>query len=176
MHPILYSFMAFPTSGHTSLEQSPTLTISLSSWKQLSDTDSCHLLLVKIPLMIRTGISWHYRSIWRVWESRILLVKLRLSSYFASTKIAAPLSELILQQVSDCTPEVKATQLRDKSNARSLRRQRERKIASEISSTISVTAERALLVAVEKGASSWLSTLHIEEHGFTKGYFMMPSV
>ena len=57
MHPILHSFMAFPTSGHTSLEQSPTLTISLSSWKQLSDTDSCHLLLVKISDL--STLTWH---------------------------------------------------------------------------------------------------------------------
>ena len=79
--------------------------------------------------------------------------------YIASTKIAAPLSELILQQASDCTPEVETAQLREKSNARSLRRQREREIANEISwtSTISVTAQRALMVAVEKGASSCMA-------------------
>ena len=76
-----------------------------------------------------------------VWKSKILLVKLGLSA-LPPQKLQLL---LILQLASDETPDVKATQLREKSNAHS-QKQKEQEIAREISTTISVTAQTALSV------------------------------
>ena len=54
-----------------------------------------------------------------------------------------------------------------------LRRQQESAAASELKATLPSNLQRALIVSSEKGASGWLSTLPIEEHGFAlhKGAF-----
>ena len=61
-------------------------------------------------------------------------------------------------------------------DSRSIRRQQEKEAASELKDRLPVNLQRAVTVSVEKGASSWLSTLPIDEHGFAlhKGAFRGP--
>ena len=91
----------------------------------------------------------------------------------ASKKITAPLVALIIQQSHTYTPETKTEQLKAKKAERTLRRQRDSAVASEIKDRLPSNLQRALTVSAEKGASSWLSTLPIDEHGFAlhKGAF-----
>ena len=93
--------------------------------------------------------------------------------YEASLKITEPLSNLIHQQLHTFSPEVKASQVRAKNNTRSLRRQHETADAAELKAKLPNHLQRAVSASTEKGASSWLSTLPIEEHGFAlhKGAF-----
>ena len=90
-----------------------------------------------------------------------------------SEKITAPLVALILQQSHAYTPEAKAKQLRTRRISRTERKQRESLAATELKDRLPGDLQRALTVSSEKGASSWLSTLPIEEHGFAlhKGAF-----
>ena len=91
----------------------------------------------------------------------------------ASEKITAPLVALILQQSHTYSSETKAEQLRARKDTRTLRRQQEASAASELKDKLPSNLQKALTVSAEKGASSWLSTLPIEEHGFAlhKGAF-----
>ena len=91
----------------------------------------------------------------------------------ASEKITAPLITLILQQSHTYSSETKTEQLRARKGIRTLRRQQEATAASELKDKLPNNLQRALTVSAEKGASSWLSTLPIEEHGFAlhKGAF-----
>ena len=91
----------------------------------------------------------------------------------ASEKITAPLVALILQQSHTYSSETKAEQLRARKDTRTLRRQQEATAAFELKDKLPSNLQKALTVSAEKGASSWLSTLPIEEHGFAlhKGAF-----
>ena len=91
----------------------------------------------------------------------------------ASEKITAPLVALILQQSHTYSSETKAEQLRARKDTRTLRRQQEATAASELKDKLPSNLQKALTVSAEKGASSWLSTFPIEEHGFAlhKGAF-----
>ena len=90
-----------------------------------------------------------------------------------SKKITAPLVALILQQSHVLSPETKDEQLRARKDSRTLRRQRESTAASDLKERLPRNLQRALEASTEKGASSWLSTLPITEHGFAlhKGAF-----
>ena len=91
----------------------------------------------------------------------------------ASEKITASLVALILQQSHTYSSETKAEQLRARKDTRTLRRQQEATAAAELKDKLPSNLQKALTVSAEKGASSWLSTLPIEDHGFTlhKGAF-----
>ena len=91
----------------------------------------------------------------------------------ASEKITAPLVALILQQSHTYSSETKAEQLRARKDTRTLRRKQEATASSELKDKLPSNLQKALAVSAEKGASSWLSTLPIEEHGFAlhKGAF-----
>ena len=93
--------------------------------------------------------------------------------YEASRKISEPLTILIHQQSHTCSPEVKSIQIRAKNNTRSLRRQHETSAAATLKARLPYHLQRAITASTEKGASSWLSTLPIEEHGYAlhKGAF-----
>jgi len=69
--------------------------------------------------------------------------------------------------------QVKAKQLKARKDSHTIRRQQEKEAASELKDKLPVNLQRAVTVSVEKGASSWLSTLPIDEHGFAlhKGAF-----
>ena len=88
----------------------------------------------------------------------------------ASEKITTLLTDLILAQSQEYSPQVKAEQIRSKKSAQSQRRQSK---ASEISEKLPTTLQKSMRISTETGASSWLSTLPIQEHGFAlyKGAF-----
>ena len=90
-----------------------------------------------------------------------------------SMKITAPLVALILRQSHTYPSEAKAKQMKSKNNARTLRRQLERTAATELQGKLPTRLQRAMIASTEKGASSWLSSLPIDEHGFSlhKGAF-----
>ena len=91
----------------------------------------------------------------------------------ACERITAPLVELILNQSKSYSPQVRTTQQRAKNNTRTLRRLQEAREANEIRERLPPQMKRATDAATEKGASSWLTTLPITEHGFAlhKGAF-----
>lgn len=92
----------------------------------------------------------------------------------SSEKIVEPLTNLIHQQSHTYLPEVKANQIRAKNNnARTLCWQHELRTATELKTELPNNLQRSMTACIEKGASSWLSTLPIEENGFTlhKGTF-----
>ena len=93
--------------------------------------------------------------------------------YNMSEKITAPLVALILQQSHTYSPEAKAEQIKAKKTARTIRRQCDSTAANELVDNLPNNLKRAMTVSAEKGASSWLSTLPIAEHGFAlhKGAF-----
>ena len=88
-------------------------------------------------------------------------------------KITAPLAALIMQLSHSYPPEAKAKQAKPKRNTHILHRQQDETAAADLKSTLPSMLKRAMEVSSEKGASSWLSTLLIAEHGFTlhKGEF-----
>ena len=90
-----------------------------------------------------------------------------------SEKISAPLVALILQQSCIYSAEDKATQMKAKNNARTHRRQLDQATAIELQHKLPTNLQRAMMASSEKGASSWLSVLPIDEHGFAlhKGAF-----
>ena len=83
------------------------------------------------------------------------------------------IATLILLQSPEYPPEVKAKQVKAKSSARNLRRLHEGITAEELKEGLHDKMQRAMTVASEKGASSWLLTLPIAGHGFDlhKGAF-----
>ena len=91
----------------------------------------------------------------------------------ACDKITAPLTELILSQSKSYPPQARAAQQEAKNRSRTLRKQQEAREANEIKEKLPPTLKRAIDAATEKGASSWLTTLPITEHGFAihKGAF-----
>ena len=64
-----------------------------------------------------------------------------------------------------------ATQCQEK--AVKIRKQSDSQAAAELESKLSNNIKRAMQVSTEKGISSWLATLPIDEHGFAlhKGAF-----
>ena len=91
----------------------------------------------------------------------------------SSEHITAPLVSLILQQSHTYPQEAKAEQLRAKEQAVKLRKQRDATTATELKDKLPNNMKRAMEASTEKGASSWLATLPITEHGFAlhKGAF-----
>ena len=91
----------------------------------------------------------------------------------SSEHITAPLVSLILQQSHTYPQEAKAEQLRAKEQAAKLRKQRDSTTATELKDKLPNNMKRAMEASTEKGASSWLATLPITEHGFAlhKGAF-----
>ena len=69
--------------------------------------------------------------------------------------------------------EAKSEQIRAKITACNIRRQQEATVAEDLKVRMRNRNRRAMTVCVEKGASSWLSTLPIADHGFAlhKGAF-----
>ena len=93
--------------------------------------------------------------------------------YDASKKIASPLTTLIMQQANEYEAGVISEQLKTKSEIRNVKRKEELELAATLKERLPKDWQRAMIVCSEKGASSWLSTLPIAEHGFAlhKGAF-----
>ena len=93
--------------------------------------------------------------------------------YTASQKIVQPLTNHILQQLTTYPPHIKEKQLAAKAANYRLKRHQLQQTASNLLSTLSPPLQRAMTLAQEKGTSSWLTTLPINEFGFAlhKGAF-----
>ena len=93
--------------------------------------------------------------------------------FHSSESIMSPLTNLILQQSHSYPAEVKAEQIRAQNSTRHQRRSSEQGLAKELQENMPSSLQRSMSLAAEKGASTWLSTLPIEEHGFAphKGGF-----
>lgn len=90
-----------------------------------------------------------------------------------SEQITAPLVALILLQSHALPAELLNTQKQARSEARKARHQLQVVERDRLQDCLPASMRRALEVSSEKGASSWLSTLPILEHGFAlhKGAF-----
>ena len=86
--------------------------------------------------------------------------------YQASLLITRRLQDAVIQQAPQFLMEVPAYQLEAKREVHRLRREQAAQQAAELKETLPQPLQRAMLLAQEKGASSWLTTLPIEEFGF----------
>ena len=86
-------------------------------------------------------------------------------SFEASSKITAPIAAMIALQGSDPVTVSIGTRA-IKSCVRKARRDNQRDEAEGIFNKLPSPQQRLMECARERGASSWLSTLPIEEHGF----------
>lgn len=95
------------------------------------------------------------------------------SIYTASLKISDPLKEAIISNTSDYSYEILSSQLIARSEVHKLRQQQSTQQSESLKVNASDAMKRAMDLASEKGASSWLTTLPIEEFGFAlhKGAF-----
>ena len=93
--------------------------------------------------------------------------------FTASTKITEPLKHAILQQSFVYLDEVIAEQLNAKSEVRKLKQEQSMQAADSLKQSLSVSFQRSIDLAQERGASSWLTSLSIQEFGFAlhKGTF-----
>ena len=91
--------------------------------------------------------------------------------FSASTKITEPLKNAILQQNFEYSPEIVSEQLKLKREAKTSKQLYLSQTFDNLK--LSPELERAVELAQEKGASSWLTSLPIEEFGFAlhKGAF-----
>ena len=95
------------------------------------------------------------------------------SEHLASINISAPLRNLILKQNHEYSFECYEAQINAKREAHKLNRDNARTSASLLRAAIPKSLQRAMDLAQEKGASSWLTSLPLEEFGLTlhKGAF-----
>jgi hypothetical protein len=93
--------------------------------------------------------------------------------FAASMLISEPLVKQIRVQHTDYAYECLANQVKAKATIHRLRREQVAQAAEELKSTLSNTRIRAMELAAERGASNWLTTLPIDEFGFSlhKGAF-----
>jgi len=88
------------------------------------------------------------------------------SEYSASKLISEPLMNLILEKCAEYTQECFTDQTAAKSTVYQLRRQQAVRATEKLKPTLSNIRRRAMDLASEKGASSWLTSLPVEEYGF----------
>ena len=94
-------------------------------------------------------------------------IKSSKAEFHASTMISVPLATLITAQCSGYTYECITAQVLAKKETKNLRRNREKEAASSMRETVPEPLKRAMDLAQEKGASSWLTSLPIKEFGFS---------
>lgn len=87
--------------------------------------------------------------------------------YSGSTTIAGPLATLITAQCEEYSYECIAAQLTAKSEIKTSKRNLEKEAASAVRVLLPDSLQRAMDLAQEKGASSWLTSLPIGEFGFS---------
>ena len=96
------------------------------------------------------------------------------SEYAASSLlVTAPLKKLFLSKDGAYSVSALQDQLAAKAQIKKERLERSKATAISLKPSLSASIRRALILAEEKGASSWLTTLPIEEHSFSlhKGAF-----
>ena len=94
--------------------------------------------------------------------------------YIASSKVTAPLTSLMKQKKGKLAYEVYADQITTKNEVQRERRERVTFAASTLCEELSPSLTKAMDLASKPGASSWLTSLPIKEHGFClhKGAFI----
>ena len=99
--------------------------------------------------------------------------KASLHEYAASTAIAGPLATQISTQCDEYSYECIAAQISAKSELKTSKRTQEMEAASAVQNLLPGSLQRAMDLAQERGASSWLMSLPIGELGFSlhKGAF-----
>ena len=95
------------------------------------------------------------------------------SEFVVSIKVTCPLVDCIIQQQSSFSSTVVDCQHQAKAEMVSLKHQHQSDRAAELKYSLPCDLQCILSYAVETGASSWLTALPIEEHGFAlhKGVF-----
>ena len=90
-----------------------------------------------------------------------------------SCKVTAPLVNLIVEQSKDLPMEALEEQTQAKYEARQAGRQAQASTADSLYTTLPNSLQKAVEISKESGASTWLTALPIEEHGFSlhKGAF-----
>ena len=86
--------------------------------------------------------------------------------YLASQQVTKPLVDLILSNDHSYPFEVVAEQIDAKSNIKARRRQQGLDAAGVLRESLTQAMQLAMDLAQEKGASSWLTALPLEEHEF----------
>ena len=86
--------------------------------------------------------------------------------FHSSESITAPLSNLILQQSHSYPAEVKEEQIKAPNCTRNHTRSSELRRANDLQEKLPSSLQRSMSLAVKKGASTWLTTLPIDEHVF----------
>ena len=86
--------------------------------------------------------------------------------YAASCLLTRPLVDLILQQEGDITPDCYAKKKQAKTTIIRQKLRHTAEATAGVLEKVPVDVRRMIELAAEKGASSWLTTLPIEEHGF----------
>ena len=76
------------------------------------------------------------------------------------------LTEAILHQDLQYTHEVVARQLEAKTEVHKLRREQSIQASEQLKESLTPSLKRSMDLAQEKGASSWLTSMPIEEFGF----------
>ena len=102
-------------------------------------------------------------------------MRLSSSEYLASVQVTKPLTDLIMQQNAVYSYEAQKAQLLAKCDLWRAKWQVQANEASQLKSGIPTctSLQHSMSLAQEKGASSWLIALRMEEFGFTlhKGAF-----
>ena len=95
------------------------------------------------------------------------------SEYLASLKVTEPLKDAILEHAPEYTYEILCDQLTAKADVHTSRRETSTAEANRVKQALHDNLQRAMDLATEKGASSWLTALPIDEFGFAlhKGAF-----
>ena len=95
------------------------------------------------------------------------------SEYLASVQVTKPLTDLIMQQNAVYSYEAQEAQLLAKFDLWRTKRQVQANETSQLKSSVPTSLQHSMSLAQEKGASSWLTALPVEEFGFAlhKGAF-----
>ena len=88
------------------------------------------------------------------------------TEFFSSTKVTEAMKEAIIQQDFQYTSEVVTQQLEAKTDVHKLRWEQARHASDYLKVRLPHSLKRSMDLAQEKGASSWLTALPIEEFGF----------
>ena len=86
--------------------------------------------------------------------------------YNASQQMCRPLVDHIIQGYSSYPPDIVSEQLTAKTMNNGNKHQQQKQVALSLPSSLPSALQRAMTLAKERGASSWLTTLPISEFGF----------
>ena len=92
----------------------------------------------------------------------------------ASLRVTAPLGKLIQTQNSEHTYQAQADQLTAKADIRQKHQEQATTDVNRLRGELTQSLQKAMDLARERGSSSWLTSLPLEEHGFAlhKGTFV----